>query len=285
MAPHVFDEALALQVQADGSYVGSTHAAWWNMVGPFGGISAATVVHAMQQHPQCVGAPAALTVNYVAPLTAGAFRLVLGIARTNRSSQHWTLEVTQTQADGSSVPVITGTALSAMRRDTFNGVDVDFAHAAPPHSLPRWDASAAHMEWLHRYEIRVVQGGVPDFGAARAAAPATPATTATAQSLTRQWVRHDPPRAMDYPALAAMADVFYPRVWAKRPQYVAAGTVSMTVYFHADAADLTALGDGFVLCEAQGQAFRNGHADQSARLWSPSGTLLATSHQLVYYKE
>jgi acyl-CoA thioesterase len=59
----------------------------------------------------------------------------------------------------------------------------------------------------------------------------------------------------------------------------------MTVYFHADQADLAATGGDFVLCEAHALAFRNGHSDQSARLWSATGTLLATTHQLVYYKD
>ena len=36
---------------------------------------------------------------------------------------------------------------------------------------------------------------------------------------------------------------------------------------------------------ATGQQFRNGFFDQAAQLWSASGTLLATSSQIVYFKE
>jgi hypothetical protein len=32
------------------------------------------------------------------------------------------------------------------------------------------------------------------------------------------------------------------------------------------------------------QAFRNGFFDQTALLWSEGGHLLASSHQVVYYK-
>ena len=35
---------------------------------------------------------------------------------------------------------------------------------------------------------------------------------------------------------------------------------------------------------AQAQAFRNGFFDQTAQLWSEAGTLLCTTHQLVYFK-
>ena len=62
-------------------------------------------------------------------------------------------------------------------------------------------------------------------------------------------------------------------------------TVSMTIYFHADDAMLRAVGDGFVLGQARAHAFHAGFHDQSAQLWSSAGVLLATSHQLVYYKQ
>ena len=58
----------------------------------------------------------------------------------------------------------------------------------------------------------------------------------------------------------------------------------MTVYFHADAALLAAVGGGFVLAQARGQEYRGGFFDQTAQLWSQNGTMLATTHQLVYYK-
>jgi acyl-CoA thioesterase len=104
-------------------------------------------------------------------------------------------------------------------------------------------------------------------------------------SLTQLWVRDDPPRPLDFPALAAMADVFYPRVWLRRATRVPAGTVSITTYFHADSRQLAECGDGFLLGQAKANAFRNGFFDQAAQLWSEAGVLLATSTQVVYYKE
>jgi hypothetical protein len=63
------------------------------------------------------------------------------------------------------------------------------------------------------------------------------------------------------------------------------GTVSLTVYFHADSAQLAAQGDAHVLGQADAQALRNGFFDQTAQIWDAGGLLLATSHQIVYYKE
>lgn len=58
----------------------------------------------------------------------------------------------------------------------------------------------------------------------------------------------------------------------------------MTIYFHADSAELQSVGDDFLLGCARGNRFSNGYFDQSAELWSRSGALLATTHQLVYFK-
>ena len=92
-------------------------------------------------------------------------------------------------------------------------------------------------------------------------------------------------RPLDFAALTAMADVFFPRVWLKRATRVPVGTVSMTVYFHADGAQLAANGDGYLLAEARAQAFRDGFFDQTGLLWGADGRLLCSTHQVVYYKE
>lgn len=82
-----------------------------------------------------------------------------------------------------------------------------------------------------------------------------------------------------------MADVFFPRVWLRRAQRTPAGTVSITVYFHAGREELAAAGTSHLLAQARGQEFRNGFFDQSAQLWSEAGVMLASSHQIVYFKE
>jgi acyl-CoA thioesterase len=44
------------------------------------------------------------------------------------------------------------------------------------------------------------------------------------------------------------------------------------------------VGNGFVLAQARAQEYRGGFFDQTAQLWARDGTMLATTHQLVYYK-
>lgn len=278
-ASHPFDQAIALAALGPDSWSGHTSAAYWNMVGPFGGITAATVLRAVLQQPQCLGTPVALTVNYAAALQTGPFTVTARAARTNRSTQHWVVEITQDDDGALAGVVLTATVMTAVRRDTWGINDTPMPQVPDPQdvSAPAWKSP---IEWIKRYEVVQLQGPLPgdwdDVVSTRGPEDA---------SLSRLWMRDAPARPLDYCALAALADVFYPRIYLRRTSRVPAGTVSMTIYFHADDAMLRAVGDGFVLGQARAHAFHAGFHDQSAQLWSSAGVLLATSHQLVYYKQ
>ncbi|AYQ27142.1 MULTISPECIES: acyl-CoA thioesterase II [unclassified Polaromonas] len=273
---HPLDEALRLEAAGNGSpgtWQGHTHADYWNMVGPFGGTTAATALRAILMHPALLGEPVALTVNYAAAVAEGAFTVTARPVRTNRSTQHWAVELSQADAAGGALEVVmTATAVTAARRETWSQSDTPMPAAASPDAAARLQVSSA--AWTSRYDLRPVRGVIP------------PVWDGSGEdSLTQLWVRDDPPRPLDFPALAALSDVFYPRVWLRRATRVPAGTVSITTYFHADSAQLAQCGDGFLFGQARAQAFRNGFFDQTAQLWSEAGVLLATSTQIVYYKE
>ena len=262
-----FDQAIALHPLDQGRYAGSTHIAWLNMVGPFGGITAALLLQAVLLHPERLGNPVALTVNFCAGVAEGAFEIIAKPARTNRSTQHWTIELTQ----GGAV-VITATAVTAVRRATFSSNESPMPTVKPATDLQR--AEAARLPWTQRYDMRSITGHLP-----------TVWDGIESDTLTQVWVRDVQQRHIDFASLTALADSFFPRVFLRRRTFVPIGTVSMTVYFHADAAELAALGSGFVLGQASAQCFFNGFFDQTAQLWSDAGQLLATTHQVVYFKE
>jgi hypothetical protein len=98
-------------------------------------------------------------------------------------------------------------------------------------------------------------------------------------------VRDVPERPLDFPALASICDVFFPRVMIRRQRWSPIGTVTLTSYFHADSQTLGRVGSRHLLGVARAQAYRDGFFDQSAEVWSPEGELLATSHQMVYFKD
>ena len=266
---HVFDDAIALEPIESGRWAGRTHAAWGNMVGPFGGITAATMLNAAWIDPRRLGEPLALTVNYAGPLADGAFVVDAQPVRSNRSTQHWAMTLYQRDQ-----VTTTATAVFAVRRDTWAAAELQ------PPEAPAADAVAVTpspipFEWPRRYEMRFVHGAWADLS--------QPAELAESESLL--WLRDDPPRPLDALSLAALADVFYPRIFRRRQRFTPAGTVSITTYFHAEQQAMAAQGTRPVLARARGLRFVHGFFDQSAELWSDDGHLLASSHQVVYFKE
>jgi acyl-CoA thioesterase len=264
-----FDEAVALTLQADGSFIGRTHPAYANMVGPFGGVTAAQALACVLRHPERLGEPVALTVNFCAALAEGEFSAVARPLRTNRSTQHWTVEFSQ-----HGQTMLTATVFTALRRDTWADDEHRMPAVAPPAEVPKV-VRESRVAWLDRYEMRFADGGFP----LRWDGAETPS------SRTRQWVRDVPPRPLDLLSLTALADTFYPRIWRRRATPVPIGTVSMTVYYFADAARLARTGGGWLLGQSQAQAFRGGYFDETGQLWNEAGELLATTHQVVYFKE
>lgn len=267
---HPFDAGLALVTE--GAHIrGRTTPDYANMVGPFGGITAASFIGAIGAHPDRLGDPVSLTVNYVAPISDGAFDLVLRAVRTNRTNQHWTAELVQATETGPEIKC-TATAVFGIRRDTWSDTEPQPPAAPAPEDVAPFDMSP-FVTWTKNYEMRFIEGALPGEGASDCP-----------DSTTTLWTRDQPARALDYPALTALCDVFYPRVFLRRGQFNPAGTISFTVYFHADAGDLARQGDDYLLATARAQRFAGGFFDQTAQLWGRDGTLLATTHQMVYFK-
>jgi acyl-CoA thioesterase len=48
---------------------------------------------------------------------------------------------------------------------------------------------------------------------------------------------------------------------------------------------LAAQGERHMLGVARGLTYRNGFHDQSAEIWGQDGQLLATTHQMVYFRD
>lgn len=261
--PHAFDRALELEVLGDDRVRGTTRPEWANMVGPFGGITAAVLLSAVETHPERLGEPIALTVNFTAPIADGDFEITRRAARTNRTNQHWLLELSQ-----AGVVTTTATAVFGIRRDTWSDTQASAPEVDSPEQLSRnsWENLPT---WFAMYDMRFIEGSLAD-------APSESSTSTL-------WVRDVARRPLDFPALTAMSDIFFPRIFLRRGP-VPAGTISMTTYFHADGARLEALDGDYLLATARADRFERGFFDQKAQLWTRGGELVATTYQVVYFK-
>lgn len=267
-APHAFDAAIALQPLGGDRFGGQTSPAFANFIGPYGGVTAAQCLQAVILHPARVGEPVSLTVNFAAAAAAAAFEVVARPARTNRSTQHWIIEMQQ-----GGQAVTTATVMTAVRRPTWGLDEAALPQVPRPGDLPV--EPGGRVAWLDHYERRYVSGDIPAQWQGQD----------TGASLTQLWIREQPQRTLDFAALAAMSDTFFPRLWLRRASQTPVGTVTITTYFHADSAQLAQLGWGYLFAQARGQGFRNGYLDHVGQVWAESGELVASTAQLMYYKE
>jgi hypothetical protein len=263
---HPFDQAIALEPLGSGASRGHTSERYWNFVSPYGGVTAAVLLNAMLRSPQRQGDPLTLTVNYAAPIQAGAFTIAARPLRSTRTTQHWAAQLTQGEDPQ---PLASAVSVFAARRTTWN-----LTEAAPP-DVGRPEESDQYLpfpdlRWPTMYDMRYVRGRV---------------MAENEDSLTYSWIRDAQPRALDYASLTAICDAFFPRIFLRRLHLVPIGTVSFNVYFHVDAVALAGHGTDAVLAVARANVFSQGYFDQEGQIWGRNQQLLATTHQVVWYKE
>ncbi|MFW9807714.1 MAG: acyl-CoA thioesterase [Candidatus Thorarchaeota archaeon] len=171
-----------------------------------------------------------------------------------------------------SIVAATATAILATRHETWKMSEAQAPDAPRPKEVELWPAPAI-PNWVKRYEYRIIRGELTFSG--------QPAD----DSESLLWVRDVPDRPLDFLSLAAVCDVFFPRVFLRRQKFGVIGTITITTYFHADLSSLARQGIRPILAAARGNRFYRGYFDQVAELWSDEGELLASSVQMVYYKD
>ncbi len=268
MMDHLFDQATRVTA-GDSRWQGRTCPDYWAFVGPFGGVTAATVLRALIEHPHAAGDPLALTVNYCAPIAEGPFDLDVRLVKANRSSQHWYVELSQGDAD----PATVATAVFAERRPSWSHQPAQRPDAPPFDQVKRHADTG--MSWTRQYDFRFVEGQ-PDLAGGAKAEPQS--------AYSKLWISDRKPRRLDMLSLMSMSDAFFGRVFHARGELVPFGTVSLTTYFHVGRDDLAAEDITHVLAVADAKVFNRSYQDQHGELWSPSGRLLATTTQIAYFK-
>lgn len=267
---HAFDIATRLEPVGDGRYVGATSPTYWNMAGPFGGITAALMLRAVLDHPQRRGRPAALTVNFCGAVAEGEFEIAVRLVRDGRSTQHWQVEMTQGERGvATTASVVTGAA-----RETWSHEAQAAPVVPPPAEVASMDLTG-RTGWTRAYDMRFVEGQPAWVGRLPQIRPARSVA----------WVRDAPERPLDYVSLAALSDSFFIKILQVRGDLPPVATVSLSTYFLADEAEVAAQGSRHLLGVCDARAFRHGFNDQSGELWSADGQLLAVTSQVVWWKE
>jgi acyl-CoA thioesterase len=83
-------------------------------------------------------------------------------------------------------------------------------------------------------------------------------------------------RPLDAPAIAMLADAWFPAPWPRLAELAPAPTIDLTVHFMAP----LPLDDTLLLGRFSSKLVRDGFFDEDGELWTPDGTLVAQSRQL-----
>jgi Thioesterase-like superfamily len=262
---HPFDQAIALNASDNGQFHAIALPDYWNLVGPFGGMTAAMMLNSSLLAPNRLGDPVALTVNFAAPLALADYQVACTAVRTNRTTQHWNIELKQ-----AAQTVATASAVFALRRKSWHQNEVAMAAEIPDaESLEVLDRGAP-MPWFKHYDLRPIRA----LGSTR-----------EPQVSTHAWIRDQPARPLDFPALTAICDTVMPWMFRRRKVMIPVSTVSLSVYFHVSSAELAAVGTHHVYTKSYGQICHDGFMDSNAQVWSRDRVLLATTQQMMWVKE
>lgn len=267
---HPLDADTSLIGMGIDRYRGQTSRHYSNFNGVFGGFTAAVLLRAVLDHPARRDVPVALTVNYCAAIGEGAFEVSVREVRRGKSTQHWLVELSQGDTVAATASVVCGA-----RRDVWSHHPGVAPKIASYSSLPKFEGFKPGG-WTSQYEMRFAEGS-PDFSPRD--------TTELRPAFSKLWMKDNPCRPLDYLSLACMSDAFIIRAFLVRGKFVPVGTITLTTYFHGNEETMCAQGSDPLICVADAQVFNDGFADQTATLWGKEGRLLASSNQIVWYKE
>jgi acyl-CoA thioesterase len=247
---------------------GATDLAYWNMAGPFGGWIASQLLGRVLDDPDRLGDPVATSTSFVGAIAEGPFTIGLRRLRTNRSTDFWWTELRQVQ-DGVEQVCAYATVALARRPVTTTYVDEPMPQTLPPEDVPERRAPM-QLRWFELFELRIAEG-VPFAG-----------DDGSARSLT--WTRKRG-HLLDARSLTEICDSAVPRIFYRTRRPIPVATVTMNVFFHATASEIAEVGDDYVLCDARWHGANDGYFDEQQLIWSRTGRLLATTDQLVWYRE
>lgn len=248
---------------------GATCPAYWNFGGPFGGVTAATLMRAVLEDSSRQGDPVSITVNYTARIAEGDFDVLSRLIRTGRSIQHWYVELVQ-----GDVVAANATLVLANRSKTWGHQSARAPAVPPPQALAPLSADN-RSAFVGQFEFRFV-GGAPEFRAEFDGQPRT--------ARSEVWLNNAVPRPWDFIGLTTASDLFFGRIYFVQGTVFPIATVSLSAYFHIGSAGMAALGNRALLGVADANVFEDGFFDQTAQLWTADGRLVATTTQIVNYR-
>lgn len=231
--------------------------------GAFGGWTAAQAMLASQQLAREGEEPIALTIDFQKAIGAGDAMAQASVINASKSTQFMRVETTQEDTLRTSASIIW-----SRRRETDRVSAIVFPDVRAAQDLQSLAVPSPENTWLQQFDMRHAHGML---------------FKRSEQMRSLIWTRFRDDQPLSVPRLTALADASVPRILYHYASPAPISTVTMTVYFHATAQEIEAIGNDFVLIDASASQAGGGYFDQQVKIWSQGGKLLATSSQLVWF--
>jgi acyl-CoA thioesterase len=255
-------DSLALHATGEGAWRAFSDPQNEANTGMFGGWTAALLLKSVLADARAEGEPAAMTVSYVNRVSPGRELAITSASMGGgRSVMTWRADM---RRDGDEALLASASVLLANRRQSEGFTEWAFPEAPVPEDLPMIHPPATFGQFVDM-RMNKIPFGQPNTHSV-------------------QWVRERTGHSVDHVLLAYLADCYPPRILYRSAGPRPSSTLAMSVYFYASADELAAVGDDFMLSEAVGTRAEGSIVGSQLRLWSRSGSLLATSEQLCWFK-
>lgn len=258
-----FDDLFALRPAGENAWMVHAPPACEANTGMFGGWTAAAMLKAALAHKEAEGTPAAFTATFVNRIEPGA-DMTVSVRKLGggKSLKSWRADIES--ADGALCA--TASIVTANRRDSDRFLEGEAPIAPSPESLPMAHPPGRFGATIEMRPAR----GFPPFG--------------QKDTRTLAYVRVLPGGALDRTRLLYLADATPPRVFLISDGPRPSSTITMSVYFYATDAELTEVGEDYIVSDVAGVRAEGSTSGLTMRLWSRSGALLATSEQLCWFR-
>jgi acyl-CoA thioesterase len=256
-----FDADTELRPLAGGGWEATIDGGWWTPRGPLGGYVMAFVLRAMENvvdNPERQARSA--TMHFLRAPEPGTVTLSAAVERAGRS-------LTSVSGRLEQGGELMGLALAAYSKpwegplldeSPMPEVDPPDDSRPPAGEVPRANPPPFTQRLTMQHRI----GGAPMSGSER--------------SEIGGWIGLREERPLDAPAVAVLADAWFPAPWPRLKALAPAPTIDLTIHFRSP----LPLPDSLLLGRFRSRYVRDGFFEEDGQLWSPDGNLVAQSRQL-----
>lgn len=264
--------AMPLTAEGPGRWITTAGPEWENPGGGlWGGYPIGLCVRVLEAEADAQGAslgePVCLTLTYVDRLPVGELSVRTKRMRQGGSVGVWQVDIGPAGSDEVSVHAV---ATLARRPPTPGFAFARMPAMAEPETLPSPESPGGSRHFgAQAFERRTTERF-----------PIAPG----GDSRSLAWVR---PRIApwDKALIGMVTDNSAPRAFYALGHGAMTTTLSLTVYLHATAEEIAEAGRDYILVECEGRVGGGGTSDERSSYWRRDGKLLATSEQLVWYRE